>query len=462
LAILTYSQTLAFSWDTGYHLLAAQLIAAGRKPYIDFCFPQGPVNAYWNALWMRLLGESWRIPQAMAALFTTGAIWLMADFVRRRFPAPEWQTGAAISTIVVAGGTVFLWGGVAQPYGLCLFAVAAGFRLTISAAGRDSVRRALAAGWFAGAAAASSMLTAMAVPVLAGYLLLRPDKHGRWKGIAAFAAGAALAWAPVFRLFALGPRQTWFNLIEYHARFRSVYWPETTRHDLEVLTSWIQSAPATIVGGLAIYGLWFTVRASQWTREWKSQFYLCAWLAAALGATAAAAHPTFPRYFILMMPFAGVLAAAGLYALRPAAPGAARIAVLTVVMLAGLARSLYDRRAVDPWSVYERLARKVDEVTPAGAPLLADEPIYFLTKRTPPRGFELYYTHELQLPAADRKLLHILTQAEVRQMARDGFFATVYSCDTDEAEDYNLNGLYQKKVDMGECSIYWERKATSR
>ena len=49
LAILAYSQTLAFSWDAGYHLLAAQLIAGGRRPYIDFCFPQAPLNAYWNA-----------------------------------------------------------------------------------------------------------------------------------------------------------------------------------------------------------------------------------------------------------------------------------------------------------------------------------------------------------------------------------------------------------------------------
>ena len=52
---------------------------------------------------------------------------LMAGYVWRRFPAPEWRTAAAIATIVVAGinGTVFVWGAVAQPYGLCLFALAA-------------------------------------------------------------------------------------------------------------------------------------------------------------------------------------------------------------------------------------------------------------------------------------------------------------------------------------------------
>jgi len=37
---LVYAETWAFTWDESYHLLAAQLIGAGRKPYIDFCFPR--------------------------------------------------------------------------------------------------------------------------------------------------------------------------------------------------------------------------------------------------------------------------------------------------------------------------------------------------------------------------------------------------------------------------------------
>src|SRR5580765_520755 len=59
---ILYALTWAFTQDEGYHVLAAQLIAAGRTPYIDFCFPQTPLNAYWNAGWMRMLGGSWRVP----------------------------------------------------------------------------------------------------------------------------------------------------------------------------------------------------------------------------------------------------------------------------------------------------------------------------------------------------------------------------------------------------------------
>jgi hypothetical protein len=57
--LLVYSQTKAMAWDEGFHLLAAQLIKAGKKPYLDFCFPQTPLNAYWNAGWMVIFGDSW-------------------------------------------------------------------------------------------------------------------------------------------------------------------------------------------------------------------------------------------------------------------------------------------------------------------------------------------------------------------------------------------------------------------
>ena len=71
-----------------FHLLAAQLILAGKKPYIDFCFPQTPLNAYWNAGWMRVWGQNWRVPHAFAALFTIGAVLLTADFFCPPLPRP--------------------------------------------------------------------------------------------------------------------------------------------------------------------------------------------------------------------------------------------------------------------------------------------------------------------------------------------------------------------------------------
>jgi len=463
-AFLLYSQTRAFCWDESYHLLAAQLILAGRKPYIDFCFPQSPLNAYWNAWWMSVLGQSWRVVHALAALLTIGAVLLTADFVARRFPVPSWRVAGAVIAGLATGlnAMVFLYAPVAQAYGMCLFTLAVAFRIAVRAAGRSGALLPAAAGFFAGAAAASSLLSAAAAPVLLVWTLFYNRAGSRWTKSIAFTIGAAIPFAPVFWLFLQGPRATWFNLVQYHAFYRNLYWPETTSHDLEILTSWINSGPGLVIGLLALFGVLYVTRRSQWPRSLKSEFYLCAWLSAALSAEMGRAHPTFAQYFLLIVPFLAILAVAGLYAISSRVLEPDRrlwpVLLVTVLLVLGLGRSIYDGREQKDWSVYERLARKVDQVTPRNALLLADEPIYFLTRRAPPPGLELYYTHKLNLPPTEAALLHILSQAEVKRQVQSGKFATAYSCDDDQIDEYGLNKLYKRRVDMDDCAIFWDLK----
>src|SRR5271169_2281991 len=71
---ILYSQTWAFAWDEGFHILTAQLIKDGRLPYLDFFFPQTPLNAFWNAAWMRMFGDSWRIVHVVAAVEAIAAV----------------------------------------------------------------------------------------------------------------------------------------------------------------------------------------------------------------------------------------------------------------------------------------------------------------------------------------------------------------------------------------------------
>ena len=256
-------------------------------------------------------------------------------------------------------------------------------------------------------------------------------------------------------------RSAWFNLFRYHVFFRRLYWPDTTRHDVEILTSWIDDGQALLLGLLALGGLVYVVRQSAWPRALKAEFYLCAWLAAALSVEVGRAHPTFARYFLLTVPFLAILAVAGLYALsrafeaeRPLWP----VLVLSVLFALGLGKTLYERRDMDNWSTYRRLAAKVDEVTPANAPILAVEPLYFLTRRTPPSGYELSYTHLVDLPPAEAALMHILNKAAVKRQVQSGMFATAYSCDDGEIADFGLKTLYKQHVEMEDCTIFWDRK----
>src|ERR1700758_191250 len=99
--LLVYSQTQALAWDEGFHLLAAQSIRAGRLPYLDFCFPQTPLNAWWNAAWMQLLGDTWRAAHALAALDSTLAVALAANLVRRRFPDAGFRSTGAVTVALI-------------------------------------------------------------------------------------------------------------------------------------------------------------------------------------------------------------------------------------------------------------------------------------------------------------------------------------------------------------------------
>src|SRR5215472_10565058 len=156
--LLIYSQTYAFTWDEGFHLLAAQLIAHGKKPYLDFAFAQTPLNAYWNATLMRFFGESWRTIQAADALTATAAVILAADFLRTRFK--EWGAASLAAVVILAGANnkTVIFGTIGQAYAVGLLLVVLAFRLTVAAVDRDRKMFAGLAGLFAGAATGSTLL----------------------------------------------------------------------------------------------------------------------------------------------------------------------------------------------------------------------------------------------------------------------------------------------------------------
>jgi hypothetical protein len=460
-ALLVYSQTLAFTWDEGFHLLAAQLILAGKKPYLDFCFPQTTFNAYWMAAWMRVFGETWRLGHALAALLTAGSVMLAADFVFTRLPASRWRTPAAFTAALLAGANMLLFefGAVAQAYGICLFACVAAFRTAVAAKRREGSAMFALAGFLAGAAAASSLLAAAVLPVL----LVWCAAGKRWKRAAAFLAGVAAPFLPTLWLFSQAPRQTLFNLFEYHLRYRIANWPDATQHDFEVLVSWLDSGHALLLILLAAAGFLVVRAGSDWLSGVRAEFYLCAALTLALCAEASVGHPTFPQYYVLAIPFAAILAATGFYGLgmrlgasvRPLWPTLA----FGVLILSGSAKALYDRRDVYVWPDLEQVARKVREVTPAQAPMWTDESIYFLTRHAPPSGMEFGYSHTIAgLTPRRAAELHIVSQDEIKRRVESGAYATVETCDldTDFIDSLNLPQLYRQSAEIHDCGVYWD------
>lgn len=459
---------MGFVWDEGFHLLTAQLIDRGKIPYIDFCFPQTPLNAYWNAAWMRLFGESWRVPHVLATLAAAGAVFLMAEFVFARFPVRRWRLACALVAACFVGlnSQLVEFGTVGQAYGIGTFLVVAAFRVSIAAVARNSAWVALAAGLLAGAAAGCSLLTAPVAPVLLIWMAIHNRSGKRSIKIASFLLGAVIPFAPVFWLFAKAPRQVLFNVIQYQALYRRVNWTGATTHDVDVLSAWLDSTPALSMGLLAIAGLWFIAKKSAWDRARRSEFSLCAWLSLALIAYIAIAHPTFQRYFVFAVPFAAAIAVSGLYWVgsrlgNPARPLFAGF-IVSVLLILSIARALFDDRDSVTWYDYEKIARKVDQVTPRNGTLYADELVYFLTQRPPPSGMEFSYAHKLELPQSKEALYHIVSDRELTQQVKAGKFDTVQSCNDDRMDAMDLVNLYPHKADIGDCSVFWGKVKAPR
>lgn len=466
LGLLLYSQTVSFVWDEGFHLLSAQLINNGKTPYIDYCFPQTPLNAYWNAAWMWLFGQDWHITHVVAALEVAGSIYLMADWVFECFPVPVWRLPCAVATVMLmACNTVVVqFGTVAQAYGIAMFLGAAAFRLTLLAASQSSVWVSAWAGVVASAAAGCTLLTAPIIPVLLVWLWFYNLTGDRWRKSLAYVAGCVPPFIPVVILFLKAPQQTIFNVVTYQALFRRVNWAGATTHDIDVFTAWLQSTPALLLLFFGVAGFLFLRHAPDWNRQRIAEFRLCAYLSAALILYIATAHPTFQRYMIVAVPFCAALSTVGLYRIGSLLSGPLRprmpLLIVSTLMILSLGKDLFDDRDSTHWSEYEQISQKIREVTPPGAGLYADEQVYFLLRRTPPPAMEFSYSHKLQLPKDQEARYHVISEAELNEQVKQGKYATVESCKDERIDELKLTELYANQKDIGDCSIFWGKLKT--
>jgi hypothetical protein len=254
-------------------------------------------------------------------------------------------------------------------------------------------------------------------------------------------------------------------VFQFNYRFRAVDWDDALGHDIDVLTSWLVSSQGSMLLVLALAGLFFVYKRSGWERSMRAEFYLCAWISIILGAHIGTAHPTFERYYLLIVPFLSILAVAALYWLGSDLGSADKprwpVALATIFFAFGLARVLFvDEKGAYAWSDMAAVANKVNEVTSPDGLVWGDEHIYFLTKRTPPMGMEHENSHkELHLPAEFIRALHILPRPEMERQLRTGRFDTVAMCeDSDRMTELNLPDVYQKSEEIGECTVYWDKK----
>jgi len=448
---VVFARTRAFFPDEGFHLLAAKLINSGRKPYVDFFYQHPPLYPYVVGAWMRLAGQTWRNAHTLSALFTGCTTLLAAGFVFRRLPASEWRLAGGVITATLVGLHLYmLWfGGVGQAYGFCLLMSVAAFRLATVGVEGTSALAAGAAGLCAGAASAASLLTAPLGPILLVWIA-RHNRQGNVRSkAAAFLGAAAVPWCLWLWLAVQAPRQALFDVFEFHLFYRQVNFPVHLWQQLTTLASWIDSPQTLPMVLLSAVGVVFLSRATDWPLPVRAEFRLCVWLLAAFGIYLSLARPTFQQYFTLMIPFAGILATVGVYAIGSRLWGASRpavpVALVLVLYAVGLARSGWIYRSFfnHLMQQVDAFAAEIDRVTPPNGLVYTTEVIYFASHHDPPPGLENLQGLRLQVEPVLARSLRLASTAQVDQWLGEGRFDTVVIMTGDErVEQLGLTRRY--------------------
>lgn len=471
IVLLVFSQTGAIhDGDEGLHLVAASLVHAGQRPFVDFFYWHEPLYLYVVSSWMAVAGASWRSVHVLSALLTAVAALLIGSYTPaylRAMKAPAWW-GIVAASCFALNVLVLKWGTIGHNYALCLLMSVVAFRFAVSAVDRPGNSRAFLAGLSAGGAGATSPLVVFLVPVMLLWLVLANRAGARWAKAASFVVSAMVPFTPLMLLALAAPDETYFGLVEHHLTFR-VRTTDAAPVHVETLSSWMTSPQALLLIVLAGTGTVAVGRAAQ--TETRRDVCLCAALVLVLGVFASLAHPPArPPYFVVLTPFVAILASIGAFAIaqRINPPRGQLVASTVVALLAfGAARSIYRERLwSSEWKRIEAFAEEVNRVSAPGGSFYSSYPfVYFAARRLPPEGLENNWATRMTLSLDSFAQLEVMPEARLIERVRSGSFdATLLRRGDSRYESATMDRLYQESKLLDQYFVlHWDRReANSR
>ncbi len=435
-AMAIASQLGTSSGDEGLHLLASQLLKHGKWPYLDFLYHHPPGYIGLNAVWMSAFGESWRSVHALSALLTLAAIAVICEFTYTRFRGTRWEVPATAMTALLVGLNVLvLQNGVsAQPFALTSLLSVVAFRLAVASPGRPHAWLPFWSGLCAGAACITSLLI-ITIPIVLFLWLVRNCEANRRKHAAIqFLAGMAVPCLLIVPLVVRAFPQFVFDLLILQLRHRTLdgHW---TTHDawrthIHTVTDWFGTGQGLLLVLLPLVGLGYLAGHQPFDATKRSEFYLCGWLAGSLCAWVSVPNPTFPWYYMPAVPWAGVLAVLGLFAIHAhVLRGRLLVALLlvTCVVFSYDTAKWFSMFLHDPsehqWREVEAISQEI-RAAGCGSLYASDMRVYFASRCPPQPGMESYAASWLSsLSQAKADSLHIVRQDTINRKIQAGDFS---------------------------------------
>jgi 4-amino-4-deoxy-L-arabinose transferase-like glycosyltransferase len=371
--------------DEGYYLLSSEVVMNGALPYRDFMYTQMPLLPYLFGVWTAAFGETWLAARLLSVVLAVALGVLLFDVARRRFGRGLALLGVAL---YVFSGLVFAWFPTVKTHAPATFFLFAAFAL---ADRRDADKRNawLAAGLLLALAVETRLIFAAAAPAFAWAALRAARRGKRLRALWPLGAGFGLGIAPAVAFFAVDPGRFVFDNVRYHAFRSSEGLIGDFRQKARVAANLL--GLGTPDGGVPQFLLLVVAAllALVVLRQLRRPLPLALAIAALLGVASFLPTPTYPQYFVTVVPFlvVGVLELAAEIRSRVDARGDAAVARAFVAALAASVAVYALLSTVDIWRYthlypddrigdVERVAAAVDRYTSDGEEVVSAWPGY--------------------------------------------------------------------------------------
>lgn len=432
--------------DEGFYAMAAALVRAGRHPWRDFAYPQGPLLPFLLApLGTEMAGLRW-----LSVALTAALVFLLLRRVTLRHGA---TAGVGTALLLLACPFFTIWMPTLKTYAPAgLLSVGALLLVTSEArrwnGPRGEVARGALVGLIVGLAAAIRVPCLVLAPLGAAWLALDRPTPERRRGALVLGGVTLAAVAASCVLTGASPAQMALNAL----RAGLLVNPHPWRQRLTTLGEYARDPAVLLLVGLGLAGLaltWRGRRAGEVARR-LADHELAALVAMTLTVGYLMALPTFTQYFTFAVPF-WAWAAAPLWtrvtAWRPPARAAAWTALVAACALSALVYGQRSLRSPYPWQAYfapaevTALRAALAAHVPAGTPTLATWPGFLAGSTVKPwPGLESTVSFDLaaHLAPARHALVPFVSVEEVRALLAAGTPAAVVLT-TEDQEWYRFD-----------------------
>ena len=232
----------------------------------------------------------------------------------RIYAKSEWGTKGGIVAVLLFGLNlqVAQSGDDAQPYALCMFFCLLAWFAALDS--RPTTLRMFLVGLAAGAAVNTSLLAAPFFLLLTGWCVAHAARPDRLRRLLWLVCGAAVASIPLAYLAMLAPTQTWFSIVEFQLFYRTAgatQPKDIASHNLHEILDWVRSIQGAVLVVLSLAG-WLFLFDRKTSGSIRSSVGYAALIAIIWTVFLTAVRPTFHMYYVLVVPYVSLLAAAGL------------------------------------------------------------------------------------------------------------------------------------------------------